>query len=37
MDEDDIGVGCGCVVLVLWAAFWITVIIVAWHFIAKYW
>jgi hypothetical protein len=27
----------GIVVVLIWAAFWVGVIYVAWHFIAKFW
>jgi hypothetical protein len=30
-------VGVGCLAFLIWAAFWITVIVVAAHFIIKYW
>lgn len=35
--EDGIILGIGCGAFLLWAAMWITIIIVAIHFISKWW
>jgi hypothetical protein len=35
--EAVVKLGCGCLTLTLWAAFWITAIVVGAHFIMKWW
>lgn len=37
MDSEDVNLGCGCLSLMFMAAWWITIALVALHFIRKYW